>query len=265
MAKSFVKVWTDILHDEWAVSLSLVEFGLWVKLLVLAKSGADNGQIVAKSIAHLAALIPGNRKTVGKIISKFERDGKLHCNQSSSSIVIEIINYSKWQELRGGVREQSGNNPGQKCGKNDLDVTDLGTQDQTRPDSEQTRPDKRGKSADADRLLLEWNEFANEVGLSKVTALSKSRKAGIRQRLREEAFDFEEVKKRIRGSPFLRGDNDRGWRADFDFVFGSPNNYLKILEGKYDQTEGRSGENRRYSNPQLRGEKPPPGKYEGIG
>jgi hypothetical protein len=34
-------------------------------------------------------------------------------------------------------------------------------------------------------------------------------------------------------SPFLRGENDKGWRADFDWVL-NPNNLAKIVEGKYD-------------------------------
>lgn len=32
----------------------------------------------------------------------------------------------------------------------------------------------------------------------------------------------------------MQGDNQRGWRVDFDFVFCSAINYLKIMEGKYD-------------------------------
>lgn len=33
-------------------------------------------------------------------------------------------------------------------------------------------------------------------------------------------------------SKFLNGENDRGWAADFDWLT-SPNNFIKILEGKY--------------------------------
>lgn len=45
----------------------------------------------------------------------------------------------------------------------------------------------------------------------------------------------------IRGSPFLLGENDRGWRADFDFAL-KPRNISKILEGGYDRSSyGRNG------------------------
>ena len=33
-------------------------------------------------------------------------------------------------------------------------------------------------------------------------------------------------------SKFLQGKNDRGWTADFDWVF-KPTNFTKIIEGKY--------------------------------
>lgn len=38
----------------------------------------------------------------------------------------------------------------------------------------------------------------------------------------------------IRGSPFLRGENGRGWRADIDWAV-KPVNLAKVLEGKYEQ------------------------------
>jgi len=40
--------------------------------------------------------------------------------------------------------------------------------------------------------------------------------------------------KKIHISDGLRGGYKTGWKVDFDFVFCSKHNYLKILEGKYD-------------------------------
>jgi hypothetical protein len=34
-------------------------------------------------------------------------------------------------------------------------------------------------------------------------------------------------------SAFCRGENDRGWRADFDFLL-QPKSFTKLLEGAYD-------------------------------
>ena len=36
----------------------------------------------------------------------------------------------------------------------------------------------------------------------------------------------------VLNSPFLLGENNRNWRADFDWIF-KPSNFVKILEGNY--------------------------------
>jgi DNA-binding MarR family transcriptional regulator len=76
-----------------------------------------------------------------------------------------------------------------------------------------------------------WNEFAERHGLAKVIKLSDKRRRAIRARIQEKEFDFEKILERIEQSDFLLG--AKGWRVDFDFIFCSANNYLKILEGKY--------------------------------
>jgi hypothetical protein len=83
-------------------------------------------------------------------------------------------------------------------------------------------------------VVSDWNDFAMTHGLKAVMALNETRKAGIRSRIHESQFDLPKIFDAIGRSPFLCGSNDRGWSVDFDFVFCSPNKYIKILEGKYD-------------------------------
>lgn len=44
---------------------------------------------------------------------------------------------------------------------------------------------------------------------------------------------------RVQASPFLTGDNPKGWTATFDWLFSNGNNWVKVMEGNYDH--GRSG------------------------
>lgn len=87
----------------------------------------------------------------------------------------------------------------------------------------------------------DWNRFAKENGLDQVIKVSERRKAGIRARVREKEFDLPAIYEKISSSLFLRGGGSTGWKADFDFVFCSPNNYLKILEGRYDNRQKSPG------------------------
>lgn len=86
-------------------------------------------------------------------------------------------------------------------------------------------------------VVESWNAFASRSGLAQVQKLTRKRKSAISARLKDSDFDLDDIFAKIEASDFLRGNNNRGWRADFDFVFGSPNNYVKILEGKYDNRE----------------------------
>lgn len=124
------------------------------------------------------------------------------------------------------------------------------TPDGLKPDSSQSNArqiDKTEKTDEPpltkDRLTPEaahqaWNELAVEVGLSKVITLSEKRRKGVLQRSKEKAFNMSAIFARIRESAFLQGkvprrDDRDPWQVDFDFVFCSANNYVKILEGKY--------------------------------
>lgn len=88
-----------------------------------------------------------------------------------------------------------------------------------------------------------WNSICGAF-LPKVLKLSESRKTKIRARLTE--FGKQEVWiptiealfKAVIDSNFLRGDNSNGWVATFDWLFDSPKNWVKVMEGNYDNHRG---------------------------
>lgn len=43
-----------------------------------------------------------------------------------------------------------------------------------------------------------------------------------------------EVLSKVEEYPFLTGENDRGWKADFEWLMNR-NNLLKVMEGRYDR------------------------------
>ena len=75
-----------------------------------------------------------------------------------------------------------------------------------------------------------------------VFRLSDARKDKISIRMEEFSkggLDGLEVAKTIfekmQESKFLRGDNKRGWKASFDWIFENQKNWVKIIEGTYDE------------------------------
>lgn len=81
--------------------------------------------------------------------------------------------------------------------------------------------------------------------LPAVTVMTEKRKAAVKARIGEHGMDsIAKVFDNIATSGFLKGHNDRNWKADFDWVF-RPTNYVKILEGNYTSTNyGREKQQR---------------------
>jgi hypothetical protein len=100
-------------------------------------------------------------------------------------------------------------------------------------------------------ILAWWNALADELGLARVIRLTPTRQKHINQRLEESTWDIAKIETAIRDSKFLRGNNERGWKVNFDFIL-TPSGYVKILEGRY--SNGRRSQ----------GIQAPSEKYEGL-
>lgn len=115
----------------------------------------------------------------------------------------------------------------------------LNTEDE---DEDEDENENRNENDIETEVVRNWNDFALQNGLSGIKKLSPRRKAAVRARFQEKEFDFTAILRSITESAFLCGQNDKGWQVDFDFVFLSGNNYLKILEGKYRDRDGNNGQ-----------------------
>lgn len=82
-----------------------------------------------------------------------------------------------------------------------------------------------------------WNQIC--TNLPQIRSLSTERKRKIAIRVKEmggtdKAINtITELFNKVQNTPFLIGQNNRGWKADFDFVFKNATCWVKILEGSY--------------------------------
>jgi len=97
---------------------------------------------------------------------------------------------------------------------------------------------KNSTTGVAPSLVVEcYNNTCGHI-LSKCKIANKKRIGHINAMscfLKTESDWFEYFTK-ILDSSFLTGENDRGWRADFDWIINQ-NNYLKVTEGRYELRE----------------------------
>jgi hypothetical protein len=84
-----------------------------------------------------------------------------------------------------------------------------------------------------------WNAYAPALP-SCLRVTGKTRRKAARARLREEPnmIAWKYTIQRMNRSSFLQGQNDRGWKATFDFLV-QDGTMTKVQEGKYDdRTQG---------------------------
>lgn len=93
-------------------------------------------------------------------------------------------------------------------------------------------------AVDLNGIVNYWNtQLDNHKGImSEVKTISGKRKNSVLARVKEYGKEaIKTVIDKATASQFLNGKNDRGWIASFDWVFQHPNNFIKVLEGNYDE------------------------------
>lgn len=101
---------------------------------------------------------------------------------------------------------------------------------------------------DVGEAVTLWNAMAACAGLPTVQRVTDTRRRAVRARLAEcGGIDGWKVALgKVETSAFLCGDNDRGWKADFDFLLQAKS-FTKLMEGAYDRE--RAGSGRQAINP----------------
>ena len=91
---------------------------------------------------------------------------------------------------------------------------------------------KNTSTSSVDAVVRLYNDLC--PSLPSVRTLSDKRKRDIKTRLKKYTLDdFQKVFEKAEKSSFLRGDNERGFRASFDWLINE-GNMAKVLDGNYD-------------------------------
>ncbi|MGN6437238.1 MAG: hypothetical protein ACTHMM_11920 [Agriterribacter sp.] len=93
---------------------------------------------------------------------------------------------------------------------------------------------RRNKPKEYVPYLDLWNLFAAENGFPQVKTMNDDRKKKFSVRLKENLFDFPEVLRKAKTSARIR---EGSWFS-FDWIIKNSGNYLKVLEGNYDNKTG---------------------------
>jgi hypothetical protein len=97
----------------------------------------------------------------------------------------------------------------------------------------------------ADGFVAYWNQFSSLPGIQNMNA---TRIKQLKTRVKEETFaeNWKAIIEKLSQSKFHTGENDRGWKANVDWILKNDTNYMKILEmpdvkSQTDKALGRGG------------------------
>ena len=236
----WVKIYDSILEWEWSDDPNMVS--LWVHLLLRANykdkkwHGIEvkRGQLVTGR-AVLSELTGLSERSIRTCLARLQETGEIFIKTTNKYSIITICKYERYQQNEKTNDQQTTS----KRPANDQ---------QTTTTLERIEEVEYNNNLSDDKLssLKEVVDFFNEqVTISnstipKVRSASGKRAGYIKARIREHGI--EAVKEMILiavKSDFLNGKNQRGWTANFDWLF-LPSNFQKVLEGNYDRTKNNT-------------------------
>ena len=125
----------------------------------------------------------------------------------------------------------------QKCHARDIEINNI-ISNEILSDNEKNLSDEEAikkASKEIENIIEKWNTL-EAYGIKTIRIIGPNTERGkmLRARLKQYGPDsFAEVVQQIKESDFLQGKHDgRPWQVDFDWIV-HPNNYPKVLEGKY--------------------------------
>lgn len=268
----WIKITTDIFNDEKILLLeSMPEADtvivIWFKLLTLAGKQHNDGVFwltdrIAYTDELLATIFRRNLNTVRMALARFEELGMIEIINN----VITIPNWSKYQNFDALDRKRERDREYQREYRRRQKALAAGNDEETPSDSpalpegndgeadaprmpEEPKgppaPPKKPverKPSDVERVLTAWNSIKKIRPVRNILP-GKNRDIMLRARIRENGVDAVlEAIENVKKSPFLLGDNKKGWQITFDW-FVRPNNFPKVLEGNYINEDAAESQN----------------------
>lgn len=159
--------------------------------------------------------------------------------------VITVVSWHEYQQDNQQANQQVTNN--QPTNNQQITTTQeyknirSKEEDTILTDSTSSQKDDKGSELkiDFDKILTFYNETCKRLRPAKVIA--GKRRGLISARIREHGKQTVILMmQKVQASDYLSGQNKSGWQADIDWIF-RPNNFTKIIEGKYDNSEQKNG------------------------
>ena len=248
MDVKWIKLTTDMFDNRKIKHLRKLPQGdsivlIWVMLLTMA------GRCNAGGMIYLTENVPYTTKMLADELDFEESIVLLSIEALQRFNMVEYIdnnlcitNWEEYQNIEGleKVREQNRIRKRNQRNRAKLSLPEgmsrdcHGTVTQCHATEEDIEIDKNKKKINYISIIDTYHETC--VSFPKVTVLSDKRKQAIKARLATYSIEqFQEMFRKAEASDFLKGKNNRDWRANFDWLM-KDSNFAKVLDGNYDNS-----------------------------
>ena len=259
--KGFIMIDRSILEDDMYFSEKFTRMQALMDLCLLAAFKSRTFYIrgnkvelqpmqVAKSIRDLADRWQWGINKVRSFILELEKSGIIDTQKTS---VIQIITIKKYVVMNTQtdtqtdtpiIKNNNVNNENKEIVIEDKSSLSVSTDEQPTTDTKKKSKASKvpsiisvgDKQIVTDELLRYWNSAMEGRVISKLKQITEKRAKFIKIRLSNfTPEDLFKVIDKAAISDFLNGRiGTRGWIANFDWIFGNESNFIKVLEGRYD-------------------------------
>lgn len=261
----WIKITTDMFDNRKIKHLRRLPDGdsivlIWVMLLTLAGRCNSGGMIfLTENIPYtpkmLADELDFEESTVQLALTALEQ---LCMIQTNGDGFLAVTGWEKHQNIEGmeKIRESKRLAQARWRAKKALesstvdttvDTTEIESNNAEEDIEEESEEDKKistvskdtVRSTDVLRIAEAWNDLSS-LGISSISKITQGtkREEMLKKRIKDYGVDsILAAISNIRNSDFLQGKNKSGFTITFDW-FIKPNNFLKVLEGNYDNMKG---------------------------
>ncbi len=282
---SWIKIFRELLQWEWFQKAEMVQLLIY---LLLKASCADKqwqsitvkrGQLVTSN-ATIRQDLRLSEQQIRTCIKRLISTGEITYKSTNRYVIITICNYNKYQEVGSQANEQNNeqtNNQStdeqraineqsttskeiKNIRSKEYNIKDIkqesGSNDQLSSASDEAKAVEPAKPKTEKLPFKEIKEMWNETcpGFPKLFTISEARKNKMRLRIAEmggleKALPLiKQIFEKMQQSKFLKGDNKRGWKASFDWLFENDKNWVKVYEGNYDNKPEQAAAKRYNAN-----------------